>query len=103
MEPSDIVIETLKGIRTEVRANRVTLEAVRDEVRANREAVEANRGAIDRVADRVTDTEIRLATGLTAMHGEFRKARSLFGAYLEGRHRLDDHEQRIAALEARGD
>jgi hypothetical protein len=76
MEPANVTIEILKSIRDEVRAE---VAAVREQQ---------------------VRSEIRVATELVAVAGEFRALREdLRSAGL--RARLDDHEQRIEALENR--
>jgi predicted nucleic acid-binding Zn-ribbon protein len=86
MEPTNVTIEILKSIRDEMRGVRGEVVAVRNEVAAVRE--------------QHVRSEIRVATELVAVAGEFRALREdLHSAGL--RARLDDHEQRIEALENR--
>jgi hypothetical protein len=79
MEPTNVTIEILKSIRDEMRGVRGEVAAVREQQ---------------------VRSESRVATELVAIAGEFRALREdLRTAGL--RARLDDHEQRIEALENR--
>jgi hypothetical protein len=84
MEPRDLTIEILKSIR--------------DEVRGVRGEVVALRGEVAGVREQQVRSEIRLATELVTVIGEFRALRDDLRVSAV-RARLDDHESRIEALE----
>jgi predicted nucleic acid-binding Zn-ribbon protein len=107
MEPTDLTIEILKSIRDEVKGVRGEVKSVRDEltnvkneVTSVRNEVRLTNERVDALRDQQVRTEIRLATELVTVAGEFRALREdLRSAGV--RARLDDHEQRIGALENR--
>jgi len=80
MDPTDLTIEVLKSIRDELRGTNVRL---------------------DRVERRQADTEVRLATELVAVVGAVNEVRDLLREDRHLRDRVDDHERRLAAVEAR--
>jgi hypothetical protein len=105
VQPTDLTIEILKGIRDEVRTTNTRLEALRLDTNArldetNQRLVETNQG-LDRLERRHTEADVRLATELVAVVGAVREVRDLLreDRALEGR--IDDHERRIAAIETR--
>jgi uncharacterized coiled-coil DUF342 family protein len=141
VEPTDLTIEILKGIRDEVRETNVRIDGVRDEVRETNARVDGLRdevretnarvdglrdemretnARVDRLRDELTgdlrstnahlarlehrqvESEVRLATELVAVAGAVREVRDLLRDDLAVRHRIDDHERRLVALESRG-
>ena len=109
MQPTDLTIEILKGIRDEVRTTNTNLEALRADTGARLEALRADTNArfdetnhrLDRLDRRQTETDVRLSTELVAVVGAVREVRDLLreDRVLQGR--VDDHERRIAAIETR--
>jgi len=91
MDPSDLTIEILKGIREEVREG---LHGLRDEVHETNDRL----GRLER---RQTEAEVRLSTELVAVTGAVREVRDLLREDHGLRDRVDDHERRIAAVEGR--
>jgi hypothetical protein len=113
VEPTDLTIEILKGIRDEVREANVRIDGVRDEVRETNARVDRLRDELtgelrstntrlDRLEHRQVESEVRIATELVGVAGAVREVRDLLRDDLAVRHRIDDHERRIAALETRG-
>jgi predicted nucleic acid-binding Zn-ribbon protein len=109
MEPTNLTIEILKGIRDEVKGVREEVKSVRDEVKGVREEVKGVRNEVrvtnervDAIREQQVHSEIRVATELLAVGAELRGSRD--DLRLAGlRARLDDHEARIEALENRTD
>jgi hypothetical protein len=91
MEPTDLTIEILKGIREEARMTNERLDELR------RDMVDR----IERVERRQTETEVRLATELVAVGGAVREVRDLLREDRALRDRVDDHERRLVAVERR--
>lgn len=105
MEPTDLTIEILKGIREEARKTN-------DEVRRTNERIEQTNerlgelrtdlvDRIERVERRQTETEVHLATELVGVAGAVREVRDLLREDRGLRDRVDDHERRIAEMERR--
>jgi len=107
MEPTDITIEILKGIRDEVRGVRGELrdglQSVRGELRDGlqgvREEVQGVSKRIDRLERRQTEADVRVATELVAVAGAVREMRDAFLEDRSLRVRVDDHERRLSAIE----
>ena len=78
MEPTDLTIEILKGIRDEAHKTNEALSELRD---------------------RQTATEVRLATEIFGVAGAVREVRDLLREDRALRGRVDDHERRISAIE----
>jgi hypothetical protein len=100
MDPSNLTIEILKSIRDEVRITNERVDAVRGEVAAVRGEVAGLRLEVAGVREQQVHSEIRIATELVAFVGEFRALRDDL-RNIGVRARLEDHEQRIEALENR--
>ena len=109
MEPTDLTVEILKGIRDEVRSANDRLDGLRadtnqrldrlsDEVHTLRTDSNERFGRLER---RQTETEVRLSTELVAVVGAVREVRDALREDHTLRVRVDDHERRIAAVEAR--
>jgi hypothetical protein len=84
MNPTDLTIEILKGIRDEVS----TLRHDTNE-------------RLERLERRQTETEVRLSTELVAVVGAVREVRDVLRDDRGLRERVDDHERRLVAVEAR--
>jgi hypothetical protein len=91
MDPTDMTIEILKGIRDEVSTLR------RD---TNSGFAETNE-RLGRLERRQTETEVRLSTELVAVVGAVREVRDVLRDDRGLRERVDDHERRLVAVEAR--
>jgi hypothetical protein len=91
MEPTDLTIEILKGIREETRKTNERLDELRTDLVDH----------IERVERRQTETEVRLATDLVAVGGAVREVRDLLREDRALRDRVDDHERRLVAVERR--
>jgi hypothetical protein len=91
MEPTDLTIEILKGIRDEVHQTNERLDGLRTDL--------VDR--VERVERRQTETEMRLASELVAVGGAVREVRDLLREDRALRERVDDHERRLSAVERR--
>jgi hypothetical protein len=87
MEPTDLTIEILKGIRDGVHQTNGRLDDLVDRV--------------ERVERRQTETEKHLASELVAVGGAVREVRDLLREDHALRNRVDDHERRLTAVERR--
>ena len=100
MEPTDITIEILKGIREDLRTG---LQGVRDEIRDKvqgvRDEVQGVSQRLDRLERRQTEAEMRVAMELIAVGGAVREMRDAFLADHSLRTRVEDHERRLAVIE----
>ncbi|HEY3816152.1 MAG TPA: hypothetical protein VGL81_03220 [Polyangiaceae bacterium] len=103
MEPTDLTIEILKGIREEARKSNERLDALATEVRTGFGEMRAGlfdvRSEVKDLGDRQTATEIRLATELVGVAGAVREVRDLLREDRVLRDRVEDHERRISAME----
>ena len=109
MEPTDLTIEILEGIREETHKTNERLDKTND--RLDELRVDLRSGLddlrtdlvdrIERVERRQTETEIRLASELVAVGGAVREVRDLLREDRALRDRVDDHERRLAAVERR--
>jgi hypothetical protein len=98
MEPTDLTIEILKGIREELRGTNARIDGTNE--RLDRGIDESNQrfGHLERTQ---TETEVRLATELAAVTGAVHEVRDLLREDRQLKQRVDDHERRLAAVEAR--
>jgi len=109
MEPTDLTIEILEGIREETHTTNERLDKTND--RLDELRVDLRSGLddlridlvdrIERVERRQTETEVRLASELVAVGGAVREVRDLLREDRALRDRVDDHERRLAAVERR--
>jgi hypothetical protein len=98
MEPTDLTIEILKGIREENRRTNEQLDELRAEVRTGLDEVRTGLGEL---RDQQTSTEVRLSTELIGVAGAVREVRDLLREDRALRSRVDDHERRLVAIEQR--
>lgn len=94
-------IREIREIRDLLREHGVILRehgAILREHGARLDAVETG---LQRLGDRVVESELRTTTAIVDLHATLRDVRDLLAERQVGRDRLDDHERRIAALERR--
>ena len=96
MEPTDITIDILQGIREECRLNR---EA---SIQTNARLDQVTEG-LSNLTRRVVESEIRTATAITDMHGTLRDVRDLLREQLDLRPRVERCEREIGDLRRRMD
>jgi predicted nucleic acid-binding Zn-ribbon protein len=115
MEPTDVTIEILEGIRDEARKTSegltttnehlVTLvdriDRLDDRISHLDESVERLDGRVERLEKRQVETEVRLATELAGVAGAVREVRDVLREDCALRLRVDDHERRLTAIEQR--
>jgi hypothetical protein len=101
MQPTDLTIAILKGIREDI-------QGVRDEVRITNGRLDVTNGRldetntrIDRLDRRHVEADVRLSTELLALTSTVREVRDLLRDDRGVRDRVDDHERRIGVIEGR--
>jgi hypothetical protein len=87
MEPTDVTIEVLKGIRDELRGTNARLDTIN--------------AHLDTTNMRLERVECRLATELVAVVGAVHEVRDLLREDQQLRDRVADHERRLTAVETR--
>jgi len=92
MEPTDLTIEILKGIRDEAHKTNERLDQTNQRLDQTNER-------LSELCDRQTATEVRLATEIVGVAGAVREVRDLLREDHALRGRVDDHERRISAIE----
>ncbi|HEY3235486.1 MAG TPA: hypothetical protein VGJ84_12285 [Polyangiaceae bacterium] len=82
------------------------LQEIRDELRQHGELLREHGellrehgGRLEAIERRQTETEVRIATELTAVAGAVQEVRDLLRERLDDRTRVDDHEARLRVLE----
>jgi hypothetical protein len=101
MQPSDLTIAILKGIREDIQGVRDEVQGVRDEVQGVRDELRITNTRIDRLDRRQVDAEVRVATELLALTNTMRDVRDLLREDRGVHDRVDDHERRIGVIEGR--
>src|SRR5260370_6069143 len=103
MQPSDLTVEILRGIRDEVRGLRVDVNERVDATNARLDALREDTNVrFERLERRQTETEVRLASEIVAVAGAVREGRGLFRENRVADHRIDDHERRVPPPRPRG-
>jgi len=102
MEPTDVTIEILKDIRTEIRDTRqdlsVRLDAMRDELSSTRNELSNTRNELSR---RIVESEIRTSTAITKLAGTVHELSEVLRASYDLRPRVERCEHDIADLKRR--
>ena len=109
MQPTDLTIEILKGIRDEVRDTNSRLDVIRGDTNGRLDALREDTNArfaetnarLDRLERRNTETEVRLSTELVAVVGAVHELRDLLAEDRALRSQVTDHERRLIAVENR--
>jgi chromosome segregation ATPase len=101
MQPTDLTVEILKGIRDEVRGVRDEVGGVRDAVQEVRDEVRDTNARLGRLERRQSETEVRLSTEIVAVVSAVHELRDVLAEDRELRSQVTDHERRLAAVEAR--
>ncbi len=97
-KPTDHTLSVLKQIRDAVTQTNVRLDQTREELS---QRLDHTNERLEHLARLHTETEIRLATELTAVIGAVHTVRDAVVADRELRKTVDDHEQRLTAIERR--
>lgn len=95
-DTESLTLDVLKQIRDEVRTTNVRVDKLEA---ALSQRIDATNERLDRLEHRVTESEIRLATELTAVANAVRQLQDVFVSSLNVKKQVDDHERRIAQLE----
>ena len=112
MESDDLTIEILTSIRDEIRSTNGRIDSLSGRVDETNSRIDAMSTRLDdrinetnvrleRIERRQTESEIRLATELTAPAGAVHEVRDLLKAQSHFGKTLTDHEKRISVLERR--
>ncbi|MBI5477437.1 MAG: hypothetical protein HY906_01200 [Deltaproteobacteria bacterium] len=105
MDGADVTIEILKSIRDEIRRTNERLDAglgdLRTEIRATNEHLGATNERLERLERRQTESEVRLATELTAVAHAVREVRDLLADRLDLRDEVKALDRRVTDLERR--
>jgi len=105
MEPTDLTIEILKGIREETHKTSERVNETNQRLDETNQRLDNLRtdlvDRIERVERRQTESEVRLASELVAVGGAVREVRDLLREDRALRTRVDDHERRLSAVERR--
>jgi hypothetical protein len=96
MQPTDVTIEILKGIRDEVRGTNERLDAMNGDLSGR---IDATNERLERVERRQVESEVRITTELVALGGTLREMRDAFLEDRELRAQVADHERRIGMIE----
>ena len=97
VQPSDLTIEILKGIRDEVRITNARLDETNTQLGAFRS--DANM-RLDRLERRQTEGDVRVQTEVAAVVGAVDRLRDVLLEDRALRQRVDDHERRLVAIES---
>jgi hypothetical protein len=98
MQPSDLTIEILKGIRDEVRNTNARLDEANTQLGALRSDTNMR---LDRLERRQTEGDVRVQTEVAAVVGAVDGLRDVLLEDRALRQRVDDHERRLVAIETR--
>ncbi len=102
---ADMTVKILEQIRDEIRGTNQRVDQLRTELSARIDDTNTRLDhlddKVDLLARRQTETEVRLATEIVALAGVVREVKDVLAKRLDDRDRVDDHEQRIQALERR--
>ena len=96
MQPTDVTIEILKGIRDAVRGTNERLDAMNGDLSGR---IDATNERLERVERRQVESEVRITTELVALGGTLREMRDAFLEDRELRAQVADHERRIGMIE----
>ena len=94
-------LHVLREIRDELKGTNQRLDRVEARVAGVEERVGGVEGSIGSLERRHAETEVRLATELVAVARAVTEVRDLLRDRLDDRDRVDDHEQRLRAIEQR--
>ena len=94
-KPTDLSLAVLKHIRDAVTQTNARIDQTREELS---QRLDQTREELSR---RQTETEVRLATELTAVVGAVHSLREAIVADRDLRKTVENHEQRLSAMERR--
>jgi chromosome segregation ATPase len=95
MEPTDLTIEILKGIRDEIRQTNQRLDQTNEHLDQTNERLDQR---FDLLSRRLVESETRTATALVDLAGAVREVKQLLSDRLDLRDRVDRCESEISRL-----
>jgi len=102
MEPTDLTIEILKGIRDEIRQTNQRLDQTNEHLDQTNEHLDQTNERLDQRFDllsrRLVESETRTATALVDLAGAVREVKQLLSDRLDLRDRVDRCESEISRL-----
>jgi hypothetical protein len=112
VEPTDLTLEVLKGIRSELvslrqdvndRFERMEHQQTQTNDRLGKleERQAETNERLEQLAKRQTETEVRLATEIVEVAKAIGGVKDLLKTSLDVRSQVDDHERRLSEIEAR--
>ena len=102
MKSTNVTVELLKGIRSDIQSTNSRLDATREELSQRLDATrEELSERIDRLTHRVVESELRTATAITDLAGTVRELTGVLRESSDLRPRVEKCEQDIAKLEKR--
>ncbi|MBN8616173.1 MAG: hypothetical protein J0L92_36625 [Deltaproteobacteria bacterium] len=96
-----MTLKVLEQIRDEIRGTNQRVDHLGVCLEETNRRLDATNDKVDLLARRQTEAEVRLATEIVALAGVVREVKDVLAKRLDDRDRVDDHEQRIQALERR--
>lgn len=101
MDRTDITIEILKDIRTEVKDIRTEVTEIRTEVRATNGRIDETNDRLGDLSRRVVESEIRTSTAITELAGTVHELTDVLRATHDLRPRVERCENDISELKRR--
>jgi hypothetical protein len=101
MEPTDITIEILKDIRTEIRANGARIDQTNERLDQTIDRLDQTNDRLDALHQRVVESEIRMVTALTDVAGTVNAVADMFRGSHDLRPRVENCEREILDLKRR--
>ena len=95
MEPTDITIEILRGIRDEVKQTNTRIDLLHDEVKETNTRIDSMR---DELSHRIVASEVRTATAIADLAYATREMTDVLRSQHDLRPRLDRCERDITEL-----
>ena len=91
----DVTLQVLIDIREEIRGTNKRVDGLQEEVKQTNQRIDNLRGEL---SQRITHSEIRVATAITDLHGSINDVKTMLGEQLELRDRVANCERDIAEL-----
>jgi chromosome segregation ATPase len=105
MDPKDLTLEVLKDIRQELRETRTELLETRSEMKIEisglKEEIRETNVRVDILSDRVVESELRVTTAVTDLHGTVRELTDVLRSQHDLRPRVERCERDISDIQRR--
>jgi chromosome segregation ATPase len=98
MDPKDLTLEVLKDIREELRETRTEMKI---EINGLKEEIRQTNVRVDTLSDRVVESELRVASAVTDLHGTVRELTDLLRSQHDLRPRVERCERDIFDIQRR--